>query len=56
MGGSSRTYCKHKNTYIIFITTPNKNRIPETIGVDGKIIKIDYIHVREQDVDWDSGG
>ena len=41
MGGSCRTYGKHKSAYNILITKANEKRLPETIGVDGRVIKID---------------
>ena len=31
----------NKVAYNILITKPNEKRLPETIGVDGRIIKID---------------
>jgi hypothetical protein len=51
MGGSCRTYGKHRSAYNILITNPNKKRLPENIGLDGKIIKMD-IEIRQQDVEW----
>ena len=50
MGGSCRTYGKHKSAYNILITKPNKKTLPETTGLDGRIIKMD-IEIRQQDVE-----
>jgi hypothetical protein len=51
MGATCRTQGKHKSAYNILITKPNKKRLLETTGVDGRTIKMDT-EIREQDVEW----
>jgi hypothetical protein len=50
MGGSCRTYGKHKSAYNILITKINKKILPKTMGVDGRTIKMD-IEVRSHGVE-----